>query len=319
MQQFPDESGRSEEVQRKLVEAFDFAEALLNFWLRHDKNGHYARSNLPRQCLILAIGLDVQGCRLFRSVIDDCRRCEAYTASILARSLYETVLGTAFVLAKRVHIVVEPVMSGGKPKVTPEGAVMYCAKLPYKAAGKTPKNWLSRDLRGKLYLAHSYFENEETAIERLGRIPGQKRNMKKAKKSIDPTLAIDYEKAIGPEWTYILRNHRSYSGLSVANLAKVLHRQLHLWYETVYYFQSRDAHGSDALRHVDNTEDTVTAVYLSSDWEVYQALRTAIGMFFANMHILHENIGFGSGVDSGFHSLKRKFKQLSFEKVATAV
>ena len=173
---------------------------------------------------------------------------------------------------------------------------------------------ISRELRGLLHIAHSYFEKEETVVERMGMIPGLKREIKKIKKGIDRTKSAEYEKAIGPEWTYILRNNSSYSGLSVSDLAKVLYKPLHLWYKTVYYFQSRDTHGNDPLQHVDHTENSVTAVWLSSDWEVYQALRTAIGIFLAGIHLLHENIGFGSDVDIGFESLKRRFKALSFEK-----
>jgi Family of unknown function (DUF5677) len=314
MQLFPDEEVRKEEIRVRLAQSFDVAEAALNFWLRHDKNGCLSASRLPYSCLFVAVGLDVQCCRLFRSVIEECGRCEAYTANILTRSLYETVLGIAFVLAKRVRIIVEPMMSGGKPKMNREGATMYCAKVPYKSAAKNPKHWLSRELRGLLHIAHSYFEKEETAVERMGMIPGLKREIKKLKKGIDRTKSAEYEKAIGPEWTYILRNNGSYSGLSVADLAKVLYKPLHLWYKTVYYFQSRDAHGNNPLQHVEHTENSVTAVWLSSDWDVYEALRTAIGIFLAAVHLLHENIGFGSEIDTGFHSLKRRFKALSFEK-----
>src|ERR1051325_11564321 len=126
IQSFPDEEARSEEVRKKLAKAFDVAEAALNFWLRHEKDHHLSKSPLPRACLFLGVGLDVQCCRLFRSVIDECQRCEAYTASILTRSLYETVLGLAFVLAKRVRIVIEPKMTkGGKPKLGPTGLPIY--------------------------------------------------------------------------------------------------------------------------------------------------------------------------------------------------
>lgn len=313
MQLFPDEETRGEEVQRKLEESFNVAEATLNFWLRHDKDRYLSKSRLPYSCLFVATGLDVQCCRLFRSAIEECRRCEAYAANILTRSLYESVLGIAFVLQKRVRIIVEPVMSQGKPKMTSQGVPVYCAKVPYKGAANSPNHWLSRELRGLLHIAHSYFEKEETSIERMGRIPGLKRAMNKIRKEIDPTKGAEYENAIGPEWTSILRNRGSYSGLSVANLARVLHRQLFLWYQTIYYFQSRDTHGNEPLQHMDITEDSASAVWLSSDKQVYEAIRTAIGIFLAGIHLLHENIGFGPDVDIGFESLKRRLRHLSFE------
>jgi hypothetical protein len=308
MQQFPDEEKRSVEVGRSLTEAFDLAEAMVNVWLTLEKDKCCLKSTLPSQTLLFAIALAVQACRLFRSVIEECKRCEAYSASILTRSIYETVLGDAFILARRLRIIVEPRGPAGTP-----GAAKFDAKASSKTATASQKRWLSREFRAKLYLAHSFFEQETRAIEKIGKFPGQKRHAAKLKKMVDPATVAHYENAIGPEWTYILRSSHSYSGLKVEPLTKVLHKELTRWYETIYHFQSRDTHGSNPLQHVDFTETTITAKWLSTDAQEYPVLRAAIGMFFAHMHLLHENIGFGTEADSALHSLRRKFKLLSFE------
>lgn len=303
MQKFPDEAEAGARVQDCLSDAFQLAESLLNVWLTHDKDRCLRNSNLPDVVLLMGMALDVQACRLFRSVIEECKRCEAYTASILTRTLYETVLGTGFVLAKRLKIVVD---AKGSP-----GAMKYVARLWQSKDGRSRKHWLSQEKRGKLYYVYCFLEQEGRGIERLERMPGNKRSMTKAKKSLDPNLVADYEKAIGPEWTYILRNRPfTYSGLSVGDLSRILHKCLRDWYETIYYFQSRDVHGSNPMQHMEFSENVIRARYLSTDSDVEQALKSAIGIFFAHMTLMHEMIGFGTAADIAFASLKRRFNRL---------
>src|SRR5262249_40255969 len=108
MRGFPLEQKRSSEVQKNLASAFDLSEAMFNFWLVQEKDHWIGKSTLPPLAIYLAMMMDVQACRLFRSVIEECRRCEAFSASILSRALFETILGDGFLLMKRVRIIVEP-------------------------------------------------------------------------------------------------------------------------------------------------------------------------------------------------------------------
>jgi hypothetical protein len=119
MRAFPNERERSFEVQQCLATQFDLCESMHNFWLCHDKDRWLKECKFPPIVSTVASILDVQVSRLFRSVVEDCRRAEAHNASILCRSLFETVLAQDFVLAKRVLIVVYPVLNkgDGKPKV----------------------------------------------------------------------------------------------------------------------------------------------------------------------------------------------------------
>jgi hypothetical protein len=106
MHEFAGEQKRSAEVQKNLCALFSLAESLFNFWLDQDKDKWAAK--IPIESGNLALILDVQACRLFRSVVEECRRCEAFNASILARTLFENTLGVAFLLKKDVRIIVEP-------------------------------------------------------------------------------------------------------------------------------------------------------------------------------------------------------------------
>jgi hypothetical protein len=122
-------------VQQNLADLFDLAESLFNYWLDQDKN-HW-RAGVPLDSANLALILDVQAIRLFRSIVNDCRRAEASTASILTRTLFETVLAVLFLLKKDVRIIVEPV-------VCPENAIPTCGRVGAGGGENSAlPNWLS--------------------------------------------------------------------------------------------------------------------------------------------------------------------------------
>jgi hypothetical protein len=304
MHQFPNEHGGSAEVQQNLADLFDLAESLFNYWLDQDKN-HW-RASVPTHSANLALILDVQALRLFRSIVHDCRRAEAFTASILTRTLFETVLAVLFLLKKDVRIIVEPVYPKGSPhRTTPIG---YAAKPRSRNTKRTAKHRLSRELRAILFTAHYYFTLEGRHIERLGKSLGMYHKAKQLKNSVDPTVAAEYEHEIGPEWKHILRHSHSYSGLKIEELAAVLDKSLARWYSTVYHFQSCDAHAANSLQHLAMHDGiSLKAVYISHDQAVYQSLRAAIGIFFTHMQILDQNLDFGTDASTAFDSLTRKY------------
>lgn len=306
---FPNEGERSAEVQTVLAQQFELAEAMYNVWLTHDKDRWYAKSKHPRQILVAAMMLDVQACRQFRSIVEECRRGEGFNASIICRSLYETVLAQMFVLAKRVRIIVaQRVDKKTKvPIVDSAGNPVFGARPASKAAMPKQPRRLTRKLRALLFLAYMHLGKEE-AVDRLAKIPGLKRRAEMLKRRRDPATVTYFKKRIGPAWTSVLAQHpHTYSGLSIANLAKVLHRKMYSWYEVIYHFQSGMAHGTDATRHVDMDENSINAVYVSSVSDVYQALRAAMMLMLVSMLMYQLNIGFGQDIDWAYTSLKRQF------------
>src|SRR5262245_45082988 len=106
MHPFPDEDARSAEVQENLAELFNLAESSFNYWFDQDKNNWMA--GVPMVTANLALTLDVQALRLFRSIVQDCKRDEAFSASILTRTLFENLLAVLFLLKGDVRILVEP-------------------------------------------------------------------------------------------------------------------------------------------------------------------------------------------------------------------
>jgi hypothetical protein len=285
------------------------AESLFNFWLDQEKDKWAAK--IPIESANLALILNVQGCRLFRSIIEECQRCEAFNASILARTLFENTLGVAFLLKKDVRIIVEP--TKGNPPGTPPSK--FAAKLQSKRTKRTRRHLLSREFRANLFLAYGYFMLEERGIASMARFPGFYHKAKRLKKTIDPKVTAQYEREIGQEWCYILRHSDTYAGVSVKDLARGLRKEFLRWYETIYHFQSCAAHAVDILKHIDISDGhSLKAQFLSSDGDVYESLWSATGLFFTHMHILQENIGFGVSVDTAFYSLKQKFHRIGHHR-----
>jgi hypothetical protein len=307
---FPEEERRAADLRSALDRPFDLADAIYNSWLTYEKDKWLRQSALPYESLTLAMLLNVQACRLYRSVVDMCRRGEALSTNILARTLFETVLGQQFLLARRVPVTVEPKREkGGGVKLTPAGTPDYVAK-PSSKVGTASR--MPRELRAKIYLAHSYFQfdREITAVECF---PGGKRSAKRLRKGIHPRLTAEYERAIGPEWGHILRHQpHTYSGLKVEPLAKVLHRALHSWYKTIYRSQSRAVHANDLMRLMDVSDGmTIKPAYFSETRNVYEVLRATMGLMMISISILHFNIGFGPELDTTYASLKRQLDALS--------
>lgn len=268
------------------------------------------KSKLPYKSITLAMLLNVQACRLYRSILELCNRGEGLNATNLARTLFETVLGQQFLLARRVPIVIEPKREkGGKPKMTPSGTPDYVAKPSSKSGTRSR---MPRELRADLYLAHAYFQFDRD-IAVVEEYPRGKQMAKRSRKGIDPAVTAAYETAIGPKWSHILRNHpHTFSGLSVDHLAKVIHRKMHKWYKSIYPGQSRAVHANDLMRLVDVGDGTtLKAAYFSDNGSVYKTLRATMALLMISISILHHNIGFGPELSTTFASLKRRLNALS--------
>lgn len=308
---FPEEEERSTDVKDNLPLSFDLAEAAYNFWLMAEKDSWIAKCSLPPLAVNLAMLLDVQALRLFRSLIEQCQRCEAFNASILARSLYETVLGVGFLLKEDVRIIVEAKLAQPKVGIGPPSVTGYHAKLKSKLAKRTQKHRLSREVRGKVYYAHSVFQQFERGPKILRLFGSGLRIKPKEKKEIKKLLA-EQMAIIGPQWSYILRHEPySYSGLRINKLAIAVDKSLYRWYRTIYPFQSRAVHGNEPLKHFQRaTGNRGHSLFLSRDSDVYEALRTGITMFLVHLGILKDNVGFGPDLEIAFASFKRKMDRM---------
>ncbi len=191
--------------------------------------------------------MNTQALRLFRSVVEQVRRCETYSATILTRTLFETLLAVAFLVKKDIRIIVDPIRP--KPGSPPPTTAKYVAKIRSKGLKRTRKHLLSYELRMLLFQAYDYFWLQKTGLNGIAKYPGMSGNVRQFKCKLDPAIIQGYEQAIGPEWTYILKNSDNYAGLSVSDRARMAGRSFLRWYGALYSFQSRAVHGIDIHHH----------------------------------------------------------------------
>src|ERR1051326_8592249 len=261
MRRFPGEEEQCNEVREALGGHFKLADRVFDSWLSQPKDEAISKSTLPTPTMNLAMALDVQATRLFRSVIEQCWRGEGQNGHIVSRTLFETVLTQGFLLAERI-----PIFAA---RVTRNGAVVpgqFRAKVCLE--GDAYQRWLTREQRADLYLAHMDLEFNRD-IERVAQFPGMEERALDLQDHIDPSVSRGHEAATGPEWSYILTNHPwSYSGLTVSALAPVVDEALGQWHRTIYGYQCRPVHANDLVRHLRISDAEMLGVkYLSTENE----------------------------------------------------
>lgn len=187
------------------------------------------RSTVKPDTKIVALSVVGQGVRQFRSIISLCEIGMAEDATILARSLFETLLAERFLLQKP-----RPLAGCGKD-----------LRARRDVLGKCKPTARSADFRADLYRAKAVLSWERTG-DHVSRRHGSKRLLSaKSRASMAATVA-DIERTIGTDWLRVLKAPpRTYSGLSVAHQAE--NYKLDDWYLKVYGPQSACVHASNAL------------------------------------------------------------------------
>jgi hypothetical protein len=303
------EEERIEEVLLLLSKQFEFAERLYQYWRLSRKRVSVPVSRLPGQVSDLAMLLNVQACRQFRSIVEECRRCDAFCGGILARSLYETTLALLFVLKPHVRILLEPILDRqGQHDRDGNGVLRYRAQTSKKLKSK---NYPSRELRASIYLSHAAFSNPRL-FQKMSVLPGMKRFGKSSLAKLNAQTVANFEQRVGPEWAYVLRHSPfTYSGLGVVELTKVLHKALNHWYQTIYHVHSDMAHGADALRHGELRDDgSIAPVFVSPIDEVLGTLQASVALFRVCMWVCQHHIGFGTGTETALHAFSKEYEQI---------
>jgi len=308
---FPDEEMRSEEARQHLAHQFEFCDRLLRFWFEHPKEKWLAKSSLPGHVIDLAMTLNVQICRHFRSVLDECRRCEAAGALIVSRSLYESMLAVLFVLKPRVRIILEPLLDKSKQvKRTQSGQIKYHAIIPTKKRrGKRADN-LDRSTRAYMYLAHSVV-CDIVLGRKCKNLDGLKRSGIRIEREAAKWL-VHFDALISMSWMYVLTAEwQSYCGLSVSSIAKMLDSSMFRWYETIYSLQSRVVHAADALRFVtESPHGMFEAAYLSNEPELRGVIEISTGLFLIHVMMMQKFIGFGPSIDMALDGFQKEWEQI---------
>lgn len=290
---FSGESELRSALEKECGDLFGFSRRLLRYWLEADKDTGLEKSDIPPIVLRVVVAMSTKAARQFRSVIELCERGEAADASVLARALFETTLVVGFVLKERF-----------KPReFKADGAVRKTIVMPSVC--------LSREFRATLYVTHGVLKPEAFAQRHANR-PGMKRSAKRMAKIGSDAIAEPYKRAIGPEWTQILRKSPyTYSGLTVAGLARSLGKPFASWYDAVYGFQSEHIHANDLLHHMQfDEEGTTLPSWHDSVSYVRLTLPTAVAMFYATIGMINHHVGFGVAMNTALDGFSREYKQL---------
>src|SRR5262245_57827488 len=187
----------------KMSELHDLSVSIVSFPLKVASSPDIDRSTAD-----VSAALYVKALRQFRAIQLLCEGGLGTDAWALCRNLFETTLALCFVLQPRF-----------RPKK--DGRPLAAVK------GKP----LSRRFRARLYIANISFEKERM-LGQWQKTRGLRRTAKRAARVAIEERVKQAENVIGRDWTDRLKRNRSYSGLSIKDLAASL--KLTTSYATFY-------------------------------------------------------------------------------------
>lgn len=190
---------------------------------------------------VVVCGLTAAAVRRHRATVSLCEIGLLTEATIMTRSLFETLLAERFVLKR--------------PK-----SRKHCSPELQSVLGKVPKipdRYEAKVFRAILYqvtwLIHQHRHVGKVITQR-----GSRRVIPKQALTRRAADVADMIKTIGPKWEQtILKHPKTYSGLNVAQMAEVYGM---VRYYNLYHSLSATAHGSDATRNVRVEQATILLI-----------------------------------------------------------
>lgn len=220
-------------IRRRYPEDFEYSERLLA--AAHKLHGLLCDKGVrPSQnhAKCVAVGLWMKMCKQHRSILVLCELGLVEDAEIIARSLFESMVQTFFVVKRNVRL-----------------------RRGWQNTPERPRGGFSMEFRAKLYLARDAL-NEQKRLNVWKNKPG----LKKAAHRISQAVAgmvQDAESFLGAPWMAWLRDkRRSFEAFKVETMSHNL--GLSRWYDAVYRVQSTIAHAGDAVNHLDLGSEPMT-------------------------------------------------------------
>lgn len=309
MLRFPGEEEREKEIGENLRDQLAYWDSLYKHWLENEHDRWAAKAGLPGRVYLLVSALNIQSLRLYRSVVEECKRGEAMSATILCRSLFETIVALLFALKPKVAIRLAIKKDKLGNDVLVNGRPQAAAKLvPLTKAKKG--DLLTPELRATLYFAHAFIEHEDAA-DTFATKRGLKKFHRGARKHVDAAEMAEIEREIGKPWSYVLRNHpRNYCGLSISKLCRYLDPQLGKYYDTIYSIQCGDVHAANARRHLRHTGEGMAGQAVSDVGETLIPLKGATLLFKGILDIMDEYVGYGVGNRIAMRHFEREYNRI---------
>ncbi len=286
--QFPQEEWSRDVIEQECGDLIKLAKRVLSSWTTINRSDGYQRSALSPEVKNAAYALDIRLCRQFRSVIELCTRGEARDATVLSRVMFENLLALEFVLRPRISL------------------------KPYRRRGRksNPPSSMPRLLRARLYWTY-YGLRWEVLRSRNDKKPGAKRHTRQLASQVPKDVLDHYESLIGSEWVErFKRSPRTYSGLSVSELAQAIDPMYARWYSIIYAIQSDAVHASNAA-DVLHSRDTP---WHDAPGDVEAALRLALDIFLAAADLLHKHIRFRSAAGMLLDGLEDQYGRIKDDR-----
>jgi hypothetical protein len=270
------------------LEEIEFAKRLFRYWRQCACaiNGGVEKSSYSDTFVNVALCLLTKAERLFKSIRLLCESRDSTGAQILVRSLFETLLATAFVHVSEFR----PGCYKGDGTLDSEMG----------ADGKD----LTKEFRSELFYAFHFFKPYRQAAQ-LGKKPRKAAKAAQLAALIEPKDETKWENKLGAVWLDRVKNV-SYSGLKIRNLAHSLGIVFEEWYDELYPSESSHAHATDMESHVylDTETDRLVSRIEDDDDDVRQAMSHATSLFFTCIRLFMESFDIGEAVNLAIHNLE---------------
>ena len=178
--------------------------------------------------------------RLLKSIKALAEIRQATSATILGRSMFESLLAFGFI---------------AKPKWQYKFSGTFQDKLLKSNGAKDRLLKPSTEERASIFMAHSVFQQLRYAKKCLdnGKAIHGLKTIRKTLIGLEPDGATvkRYEDMIGADWTAILHATKEYHGMDNDRLARSLGRGFFLHYRSLYSLQSASVHSVDPQFYAD--------------------------------------------------------------------
>lgn len=235
---------------------------------------------IDKFALIVTAGILTKICRLYRGIYILGSSGLVAEAEILQRSLYESMIGLFFILRPRV--------------------ILRQNDKPLRRIGKKSFNSI---FRARLYFAFERVQLSKkiNIYEQTAGLKGLSKRMNKIE--IDKQMQT-VERVVGKEWLNRLKRSKTYSGVSLKDLAQSL--GLISAHQTAYYYMSKTAHAMDSSDYIHlDAQQGGLYIRLHDDLNsLGRIFGTADVLFFHSIDIYNRR--FKLGLDRKLENMKAK-------------
>jgi hypothetical protein len=236
--------------------------------------------------LWMCLGIVSKACRQYRAIVALAEIALGDVADSNCRMLAETMLAAQFLM--RPALVLK---QGNKP-------------LP-----EVPGFPLTRAFRAKLYIAHDATSTLKTLRE-MAKYGGINAEDAGRALAVAERHAKEESDGIGEEWARRQRERKTYSGLSVLELAESL--DLPFLYDSFYRPSSASVHGTDARRYVEAQEQPDGGISFSA---IFSEKGVAEALVFSSLMLLEvlkvANERFGLGLDESLYRITPRIQGMA--------